>query len=134
MATAFTKEQIDHLRSNPYTYKVTIKKVYFTKEFKELFYRKRQEGLTAREAVSELGYDPDLLGENRVDGIAQSVKREMEAMGSFHEGPRPRNSILKEESPEFTRENFLKMHHELQYMRQELDFIKKISSPDNSGK
>ena len=35
MAKPFTLEQIAQLRKNPYTYKVTNCKIFFTTEFKE---------------------------------------------------------------------------------------------------
>lgn len=134
MATAFTPEQIVQLRSNPYTYKVTTRKIFFTKEFKQAFCEKRKEGLTLRETITALGYDPDVLGEKRIDGISNSINKALREDGGFREGIRPRNSILDEECPEVTKENFLRMHHELQYMKQEIEFLKKISSPDDTAK
>ena len=134
MATAFTQEQINQLRSNPYTYKVTARKIFFTREFKQAFCDKRQEGLTIRETFIALGYDPEVLGEKRIDGISHSINKALREDGGFREGIRPRNSILDEECPEVTRENFLRMHHELQYMKQEIEFLKKISSPDDTVK
>ena len=134
MATAFTQDQIKQLKSNPYTYKVTARKIFFTREFKQAFYEKHQGGLTLRETIIALGYDPDVLGKKRIDGISQSINRVLHEDGGFREGIRPRNSILDEECPEVTKENFLRMHHELQYMKQEIEFLKKISSPDDASK
>jgi len=134
MATAFTQEQIEQLRSNPYTYKVTTRQIFFTKEFKQEFYKKRQEGLTLRETIVALGYDPDVLGEKRIAGISHYINKALREGGGFREGIRPRNSILDEECPEVTKENFLRMHHELQYMKQEIEFLKKISLPDDTVK
>lgn len=128
MAKPFTPEQIEQLRSNPYTYKVTNCKIFFTAEFKEAFYQKRQAGLTLKETILVLGYDPDVLGEKRIDGISHLINKAVREGKGFTEGVMPRVSILDEEYPDLTRENFLKMQHELQYMRQELEFLKKISS------
>ena len=72
MAKPFTLEQIEQLRSNPYTYKVTNSKIFFTAEFKKAFYQKRQAGLTLKETILALGYDPEVLGEKRIDGISCS--------------------------------------------------------------
>lgn len=134
MATEFTQEQIIQLRSNPYTYKVTARKIFFTKEFKQAVCEKRQEGLTLREAIAALGYDPKVFGEKRIEGIRNSINKAIREGGGFREGIRPHNSILDEECPEVTKENFLRMHHELQYMKQEIEFLKKISSPDDTVK
>ena len=134
MAKLFTMEQLEQLRSNPYTYNVTSRKIFFTAEFKEAFYQKRQAGLTLKETLLELGYDPEVLGEKRIDGLSHMINKAVREGKSFTEGIKPRKSILDEKCPELTRENFLKMQHELLYMRQELEFLKKISSLRNSGK
>ena len=134
MAKPFTLEQIEQLRSNPYTYKVTNSKIFFTAEFKEAFYQKRQAGLTLKETLLELGYDPEVLGEKRIDGLSHMINKAVREGKSFTEGIKPRKSILDEKCPELTRENFLKMQHELLYMRQELEFVKKISSLRDSRK
>lgn len=134
MASTFTPEQIEQMRRNPYTYKVTDRKISFTKEFKQAFYEKRHKGLSLREIIVALGYDPDVLGEKRIDGISHSINKALREDGFFREGIRSRNSILDEECPEATKENFLRMHHELQYMKQEIEFLKKISSPDDTAK
>lgn len=134
MAKAFTDEQIKQLRENPYTLKVTNSKIFFTKEFKQDFYGKRQEGLTLKETIVALGYDPDVLGEKRIDGISHLINKAIREGKEFSEGIAPRTSILDESCPDVTRENFIKMQHELQYMRQEIEFLKKISSLRTSKK
>jgi len=134
MAKAFTTDQIIQLRNNPYTYRVTAKHIRFTKEFKELFYQKRQEGMSIRDTFASLGYDPDVLGKDRIEGISYLINKAMREEGRFREGTRSRNSILDEDDPEVTKENFRRMQHELQLLRQEMDFIKKISSIKDSGK
>ena len=134
MAKPFTLKQIEQLRKNPYTYKVTDRKIFFTAEFKEAFYQKRQEGMTLKEAFISLGYDPEVLGDKRIDGISHLVNKAVREGKGFHEGVKPRTSILDEQCPDLTQENFLKMHHELLYMRQELEFLKKISSLRDSRK
>lgn len=134
MASSFTPEQIEQMRRNLYTFKVTERKIFFTKEFKQAFYEKRQQGMPLREIIVALGYDPDVLGEKRIDGISHSINKALREEGGFREGIRPCNSILDEEYPEVTKENFIRMHHELQYMKQEIEFLKKISSPDDTIK
>ena len=75
MAKAFTTDQIIQLRNNPYTYRVTAKHIRFTKEFKELFYQKRQEGMSLRDTFASLGYDPDVLGKDRIEGISYLINK-----------------------------------------------------------
>ena len=135
MKKPFTPEEQQQLAANPYTYKVTATTIAFTVEFKELFYRKRTEGIAIKDIFISLGYDPAILGQSRMEGVSYTINRAMRKEGRFWEGTRPRGSILDEECPEPTGENFRRMFHELQYMKQEMDFIKKIISATNdSGK
>ena len=130
----FSPKEMEQLRNNPYTYKVSPGKIHFTAEFKEKFYQLRQEGLTLNEVIVSLGYDTDVLGEKRIDGISHLINKAVREGKGFCEGIAPRTSILDEEYPELTRENFLKMQHELLYLRQEMEFLKKISSIKDSRK
>lgn len=134
MAKPFTADQLKELRSNPNTFKVTDYKLFLTAESKKNFYQLRQEGLTAKEAIIVLGYDPEVLGEKRIDGIGHLISKAVREGKGFREGTSPRTSILDEECPELTRENFLKMQHELLYLRQEVEFLKKIFSHEDFRK
>ena len=135
MKKPFTPEEQSILADNPYTYKVTTTTISFTVEFKKLFYERRSKGMAIRDIFISLGYDPDILGQSRMEGVSYLINRAMRKEGHLWEGTRPSRSIFDEESPEPTEENFRRMFHELQYMKQEMDFIKKIISATNdSGK
>lgn len=124
----FTTEQMEQLRENPYTYSVSPGQIYFTKEFKERFYELRQNGLSPAEAVTELGYDREILGEGRISGISHLINRAKRNGTPFTEG-RPENTgILDQEDPQPTAENFRRLQHEVQYLRKQIDFLKKIST------
>ena len=47
----FTKREIQIMKSNPYTYRVTESQIFYTKEF----WCRYQEGETTRKIVEELG-------------------------------------------------------------------------------
>ena len=53
----YTKKQQKELEKNPYTYKVTENKLFFTKEFKKVFWIKYNAGMSPRAIIKELGYD-----------------------------------------------------------------------------
>ena len=57
----FTGEEMDTLRSNPYTYKVTQCQISFTTEFKELFWKYYNKGMTPRDILPSLGYAGEIL-------------------------------------------------------------------------
>lgn len=135
MVKAFTAEEQKKLSENPYTYKVTSTTIKFTVEFKKLFYEMKSKGMAIRDIFISLGYDPDILGPSRMEGVSYKLNKAMRERGYFWEGTHPHSSILDGECPEPTAENFQRMFHELQFMKQEIDFIKKISSATNdSGK
>ena len=52
---SFTEEELQILRSNPFTLKVTDRQVSFTREFKELFINEYNKGLTSRQIVTKYG-------------------------------------------------------------------------------
>lgn len=123
----FTQEQMEQLRANPYTYSVSPGQIYFTKEFKEQFYRLRQNGMLPRKIVKELGYDPEILGSQRISGISHLINKARRNGTPFTEGRTVDTGILDQEDPPITAENFRKLQHEVQYLRNQIDFIKKIS-------
>ncbi len=132
----FTGEEMDALRSNPYTYKVTQCQLSFTIEFKELFLKHYNEGMTPRDILLSLGYDPDMLGDNRVNGIRMHIKKEFEKQGSFHIGRKPRGTASGDNTsaPADPADEVRQLRNEVEYLRQEVEFLKKISSIRTSGK
>lgn len=71
----FTSDEVLALRANPYTLTVTEKTISFTREFKERMWEGMQSGQPKRALVIELGYDPDILGPSRIEGIAYHIKK-----------------------------------------------------------
>ena len=130
----FTTEQMEQLRANPYTYSVSPGQIYFTLEFKEQFYQLRQNGMALTDIVKELGYDPEMLGENRISGISHLINKAKRDGVPFTEGRPETSNILDQEDPPVTAENFRKLQHEVQYLRNQIDFLKKISTLPTTGK
>ena len=81
-----------------------------------------------------MGYDLEILGDARIVSIYQHVKRDAYSEHGFHEGTaRKDHKSKKQDFSHLPSEQALvRMQHELLYMRQELDFIKKIIKTDNS--
>lgn len=132
----FTGGEMDALRRNPYTYKVTQCHLSFTTEFKELFWKHYNEGMTPKDILLSLGYDPNILGENRVNGIRMHIKEEFEGQGRFSSGRRPRNASggAGANGPMDPAEEVRQLRNEVEYLRQEVEFLKKISSIKTSRK
>lgn len=128
----FTDEQIQILRQNPYTYSVNRLRLSFTKEFKEIFYSEYQAGELPRQILADHGYDPEILGERRVWGIASHIREQYQKYGGFHEGSvkpgQEKAEPLSPNTPGSEKEELKQLRHEVDYLRQEVEFLKKISS------
>lgn len=122
----YTKNQISELSKNPYTFKIDNKRILFTIEFKKLFWIKYQAGMSPRAILKELNYNLDYFGQKQIDSITQRIKKEALA-GEFTEGySRNRRAKINEPDIELTPQNIKQMQNELMYLRQEVDFLKKV--------
>lgn len=72
----FTQDQIESLRSNPYTSFVSEKTIRFTPVFKNDFWDHYINGESPREIFRSLGYDPDVLGEHRISNFAYKLSKQ----------------------------------------------------------
>lgn len=133
----FTQEQIKKLEKNPYTFKVTKSKLYFTAKFKEDFWISYQAGNAPRKIMQDLGYDLSLFTQKQIDNYVQRIKREALSGQGFHEGEnRERRVSMKaaQEDELSSPQSIERMQNELLYLRQEVEFLKKIITADNSKK
>lgn len=133
----YTPKQVKELKSNPYTLKVTKNKLYFTIKFKEDFWISYQAGNAPRKILTDFGYNLECFGQKQIDSIVQRVKKEALSGNGFTEGENrqrrvPMNATAEEElsSPQ----SIERMQNELLYLRQEVEFLKKIIIADNSRK
>lgn len=134
-AQAFTDEEVKILGENQYTSFVSNSSIRFTLEFKEMFMERKQEGIPARRIFQEAGYDVGILGTCRIKNFAKRIPKEASGPRGLHEGyhthrKRPEDADYSRMPPE---EALAAMQREVVYLRQELDFIKKIIKTDSTG-
>jgi len=132
----FTEDEIHLLVKNPYTYRVSETTIRFTLAFKEEFLRRYQEGHSPKQIVQDLGYEVEMLGARRVEGLRDHIVKESLSEAGLHEGtlhpkiqPRSRDYTTLPEGKAIEY-----MQHELMYLRQEVEFLKKIIAADNASK
>ena len=123
----FTNEEVAMLRNNPYTYAVTPHTLSFTKEFKELFWKEYQAGEIPRQILEKHGFPADVLGKQRIWGIAHTIKAQYYSEEGLREGSRKKNPPAGRDC-KTTEETVRQLQNEVQYLRQEIEFLKKISS------
>lgn len=135
----YSAKEIKKLKENPYTYSVSKNRIYFTIEFKEAFWNGYQAGITPRQLLSDLGYDLSLFGQNQIDGMVQGIKKQALSPEGFREGTgrrKLRNGYVSAEKEAQTKEGIVsdKIWNEVKYLRQEVEFIKKILNPGKAKK
>lgn len=134
----YTAREMKLLKANPYTFKVTKNKLYFTIEFKETFWTAYQAGMAPRKILQDLGYDLEMFGQKQIDSMVQSMKRQAESGNGFRQGEnrtrRKKDELSIQEGaaaePKETLENIL---NEVKYLRQEVEFLKKIVRTENTA-
>lgn len=134
----YTAREMKLLKANPYTFKVTKNKLYFTIEFKETFWTAYQAGMAPRKILEDLGYDLGMFGQKQIDSMVQSMKRQAESRNGFRQGEnrtrRKKDELSIQEGavaqPKETLENIL---NEVKYLRQEVEFLKKIVRTENTA-
>ena len=135
----YTAKEMKLLKANPYTFKVTKNKLYFTIEFKEAFWTAYQAGIAPRKILGDLGYDVEIFGQKQIDSMVQSMKRQAESGNGFKQGEnRTRRKKDELTIPEGTcvesKEALRSILNEVKYLRQEVDFLKKIVKTENTAK
>ena len=124
----FSEEEQQLLRRNPYTFKVTHRQVWFTKEFKTEFKKRYDLGALPREIFADLGYDPKVVGDYRMNSFQNRINIRAKRGEGFTERRTSvsRGLVSVDENPDSAA--IVRMQHELLYLRQEVEFLKKISS------
>ncbi len=121
----FNEEEINHLRASSYVLDVSPSIVHFTAEFKKKFWEAVLAGKKLRDIVIELGIDPNILGETRMNGLKGMIKNEVKAGKGF----RDLDTYNKYLGGYITSECRIKyLEQQLIYKEQEIKFLKKIVS------
>ena len=144
---SFSPEEQEILRNNPYIFSVTEKRITLTKEFKEIMFSELREGKVPRRILEDYGFDLDIIGETRIRSIAMNVRKEYIQYGKFKEGRSSKVSnstyqnlsdvddLSSSDKKEKTDANELRqLRYEVDYLKQEVEFLKKISSIRTSEK
>lgn len=135
MQKLFTPEEIRHLESNPYTAKVSETQIKFTNDFKDDFWRLYLTEMHVKEIYRTLGYDPDVLGVKRIDGFVYNLRKKF-LTDEQRSNSTARSSATKRPPTDInyadmrSSDAIRAMQTEIQYMRQEIEFLKKLYALD----
>lgn len=121
----FTKEQVAELARNPNTARVSERTISFTAEMKEKVWELVQQGVSTREAVKSMGYDPDVLGVRRLQGLREMIRNDVREGREFHSGRRPKKTEAPDDeqaTPDGKTELEM-LRDRLAYVEEKLDFL-----------
>ena len=134
----FSPEEVKILNKNPYTLKATSKRIMFTLEGKKKILALYEEGKAITQILREMGYDPDMLGHHRTKGIIGKLKEQADSKYGLHNGyaRRTPKRMTAEQIAELQEnpESYAKLKNEVIYLREEVEFLKKVSQQVISGK
>lgn len=136
----FTKEQVEQMRQNPYTQRVDTKSISYTTEFKRAFWELSLQGYSGVAAFTKLGYDPDVIGFERIHNTTKRIRRAAQTPESVEPKPTGRVRLRKEHFKEADlakmshREAARRMQREIVYLQQQVEFLKKIMPQASSSK
>lgn len=128
----FSPAEVEKLRANPYTESVTAEQISFTLAFKEEFWRLSVEGCTGNIAFRRLGYDPEVLGFERVHNITKRIRRAARTPEGLQGKAASRMRISKEDFSRAElekmsrRESEQRLQNEIVHLQQQMAFLKKL--------
>ena len=73
----FTEQEMLVLRNSKYVLDVSPSIVHFSAEFKKIFWEELSKGKLPRDIVKNLGIDPNILGDTRINGLKTMIGNEV---------------------------------------------------------
>ena len=131
----FTPMEIVQLRNNPNTYVVTEYSIRFTAQFKMSLVRRHLAGESIKDIVQSCGYDLEMVGEDCIYSLLYRTRNALDNGKEICDGPRRQMRNLKcTDSAVSKDKEMTAILHELTYLRQEIEFIKKTLMLGNAKK
>lgn len=129
-----TEEQMAVLRGNRYIRSVSECVVFYTDEFKRLcWHMHSEENMMPKEILRRLGVDYHILGKPRVRGLFYELKKRYgcDAESGREAGVEQRIGIPGKRSE---KQKIERLRAENEYLKQELEFVKKIVAAGGEAK
>jgi hypothetical protein len=124
----FTPEALWALKGNPYVERVSETTITYTMDFRERFALEYTSGKAPSVILRECGFDPATLGRRRLDGLVRRTKKYIQRPEGFSD-TRKENSgrrRIKEHEEPTDAEKIRRLKHQVKYLKQENEFLKKI--------
>lgn len=122
----FTKEEKEELLSNPFTQSVGDHFIKFTAEFNDLFMARHDQGVGPSTIFRDCGYRLELIGNKRVENYYNRLKNTIHYSSKRRQEFLEKTTANKDYSALPPLQAISAMQTEITYLRQEVDFLKKI--------
>ena len=123
----FTDEQVEILRQNKYVKNVTNKAITYDISFKEYFIAEYENGVPPSTIFRNAGFDTDILGQSRIAAFTNRCKAQSIRFEGFKD--KRDNGTGRPSTKDKTAEELLEIaNHKIKVLRQENDFLKRITS------
>lgn len=127
---AYVKELREHI----YVKFASQRVVNFTSEFKQLAYDELHKGKTMREIFTEAGFDTEKLGQKRLENFQANIEKAAQREDGFAD-KRSENHRQEAQTDEAKLLKRLRqLEHQVAYLQQENDFLKKIDEAEKAVK
>lgn len=126
----FSEEEITALKASPHVESVSCRTVTFKPEFKKQVYRELLSGKNVREIFEEHGIDTGALGQVRINGFLDRLRKESDREEGFANLRHRRKSRSEEDRNQSAERRIRQLEAELAYTRQEVEFLKKVQAAD----
>lgn len=124
MRTFFSSDEIEELRSNPYTAYVTSDTLRYTLSFKKYALKAYNSGKKPREIFREAGYNPDLLGSYRMSDALRKIRNQ----AASPKGLRPDPAEKKADAIQSKGKTVDDLQKRINYLEDEVALLKKVSN------
>ena len=122
----FTKEQKEAFEANPFTLSVNDYQIRFTVEFKKYLLAEREKNDTPwKEVFRKAGYDPEMLGQKRIDAIVKHIRDEAASPKGIHETA-AKKTLDEDLEHKQTKKAIRDLQEEVIRLQQQIEFLKKI--------
>lgn len=123
----FTDEEMKRLSHNPYVKAISTKGITYTDEFKRIFIAEDEKGKFPRQIFEEHGFDPNILGMERVKSSAKRWRKSYELNGIVGlRDTRKGNSGRPTEKERSLEENYERLKAQNLLLKAENELLKKI--------
>lgn len=121
-----SEEQVRGLRKNPHVRMVNANILSFTAEFKEFAYNERQKGVPMRDILANAGIDPDLMGARRIRNFSSAINTQGRRGVGFSDIVKKAPLPEEKKRAKTIEEKVSRLQHELGYVKQEVEYLKKV--------